>query len=193
MTATKNKNFMASLVSYLFVPPVMTVAIFVLVALREHDDFFFVVSNAMIFGFVLPVLVFIYLRKKSLIANDDATIKEERTLPYLIGCGLTLIAMLLNYNHLGLTVSTLLWAIYFLTSLLITVINKFWKISAHTMGVAVPLGTALYLESEFTYVFLFILAVVMWARLKLKVHTPKQVLAGALLGSILSILILSVR
>ena len=183
----------ASFFSYAFTPPVMTLIAFVIVANREKQNLLPIIFLALIFGVVLPIGVFIYLRKKKLVVNDDATIKEERTIPYLIGAGLTLIALIINILFFGFDLSARVWLIYLFTSLIITLINKFWKISAHAMGTGIPLGISLALGSGFSYFFLAALVIVFWARLTLKVHTPAQLIGGALLGSALAILILTLR
>ncbi len=186
-----NGKKIAKIVSYLLTPPTFTAIIFYVVAKREHTNFSFIFGNAMMFGVVLPISVFVFMRKKQMIADDDATKKEERTLPYLIGAGLTLIALILNTYELGFNTSSKLWLVYLLSSLLIAAINKYWKISAHSMAASIALGTALALENEYSLFFLFAVMIVFWARLRLKVHTPMQVLTGALVGSIISILIIS--
>ncbi len=188
-----NKKFWANVISYLFVPPTMNLAIFGYIALNEKDSQMLIFATSLVFGVVLPIAVFVYLRKKKLIANDDATIKEERTLPYFIGALLTFAAMYIIYNYTGLSVAFYVWLIYFITTISIILINKFWKISAHTMGVSIPLGILIFFGSKLAIIFAIILFSVTWARLTLKVHTPMQVLTGALFGSGVSILILSLR
>src|SRR3970040_169480 len=39
---------------------------------------------AFTFGFAFHIILFLYLRKKGKLADSDASVKEERTLPYLI-------------------------------------------------------------------------------------------------------------
>ncbi len=188
-----NKNKLAKIISYLFVPPVMNLLVFLAVAQTEKTHAEFVILNSLVFGLLLPIAVFVYLRKKSLVSNDDATIKEERTVPYIIGIFIVATALLLNYLRTGNSLSTAVWLSFLVTSVFVTLINKKWKISAHTTGVGIPLGAAIFIESDFAFLFLVILALVIWARLQLKVHTPAQVIAGAALGSVTPIIILALR
>ncbi len=188
-----NSEITAKIFSYLFVPPVMTLIIFAEIGLNSNGHFSEIFLNALLFGFVLPIAVFVYLRKKNLVVNDDAVIKEERTLPYLIGALLTLVAFFVSWRTTGFSLATSTWVIYFVTSLLITAINKFWKISAHAMGVGIPLGVTLFEGNSLSLFFAVVLVIVFWARLKLRVHTPMQVVAGALTGIFVSLAILYLR
>ena len=170
----------------------MTIVSFAIVAKYEPDATPFILTLAVVFGFLLPIAVFIYMRKKKLIVDDDATIKEERTLPYIIGILLTFTATIISYFILGAELSTLTWIVYVISSTAITIINKYWKISAHAMGVSIPLGISIVLGNMLEIPLLIVLLVIFWSRLKLKVHTPLQLFAGALLGSLISIIILMV-
>ncbi|HXC04065.1 MAG TPA: phosphatase PAP2 family protein [Bacteroidia bacterium] len=77
-----------------------------------------------------------------------------------------------------------------ITVVVITVVNRFWKISTHSSGVAGVFGivTALFLkatDSTFLMPYLviaFLTLTVCAARLYLKAHTPLQVICGFILG-----------
>ena len=66
-------------------------------------------------------------------------------------------------------------------------INKYWKISAHAMGAAMPLG-ALVLNFDIYLVIssAIILFLVGFSRIYLKVHTVLQVFVGTLVGFVVS-------
>jgi membrane-associated phospholipid phosphatase len=55
--------------------------------------------------------------------------------------------------------------------------------SAHAMGAAMPLGALIYLDEPF-FIFIssFLLLIICFARIYLKVHTLLQVIAGSLIG-----------
>ena len=190
MKNTMNKK-LASSFSYLLAPPFMNFLLFLILSGKsERPEFMLGIS--FLFGVFLPVVVFIYLRKKEKIVNDDATVKEERTLPYMIGAVLCIVAAGIFYYSKIELLFVNLWIIYFITSLTITIINKFWKISAHAMGAAIPLGVLLYLGNDFFLLFLIFLIIAMWARLTLRVHTVAQVFWGAVAGSVIPIIILRI-
>ena len=42
----------------------------------------------------------------------------------------------------------MLWMIYLISSIIIININRFWKISAHTMGASIPLGALVFIQEN---------------------------------------------
>ncbi len=133
-------------------------------------------------GFVFPIITFLYLQKKGKIINIDATIKEERTIPYVAGIIFCLISAIILFLFQVNPVSISLWISYSINMLLIIIINKFWKISAHAVGVATAVALLTFLLGAAGLWLLLILFLVMWARVKLKVHSIAQVVAGSLMG-----------
>ena len=179
-----NTKQLAKIISYIFIPPLMNFVIFVLLAVKIEltEKRFLVIGTALILGLILPLVTFIILRKKGKIVNDDATIKEERTIPYLYGIVFSIFATLILFFGKANNLAVMLWFSYLFNSIILIVVNKYWKISAHTMGVAIPLGASFFICTNFTYVLLIILLLVAWARNELKVHTIPQIIAGAFVG-----------
>jgi len=185
---------LAKIISYIFVPPVSLMIIFIILANQIYIDSrfkFLTLVIAAMFGFILPVFVFLFLRKNGRIINDDATLKEERTVPFLIGIGLAIIALIFSYFNELHSLILALWTSYILIQIVVILINLNWKISAHLVGIGIPYATFIFLfKTEFSYV-LFIPILIGWARLTLKVHTPLQIVAGFLLGTIPTYFILT--
>ncbi|PIQ09406.1 MAG: hypothetical protein COW71_06675 [Ignavibacteriales bacterium CG18_big_fil_WC_8_21_14_2_50_31_20] len=185
---------LAKIISYIFVPPVSLMIIFIIIANQIYIDTrlkFMTLVIAAMFGFILPVFVFLFLRKNGKIINDDATLKEERTVPFLIGIGLAIIALIFSYFHELHSLILGLWISYILIQIVVVLINLNWKISAHLVGIGIPYATFIFLfKTEFSYI-LFIPILIGWARLTLKVHTPLQIVAGFLLGTIPTYFILT--
>jgi len=74
------------------------------------------------------------------------------------------------------------WIGYVILSLILLVINYFWKISAHMIGISSLIGLFFYLSSEIFYITLIIALVLAWARFYLRHHSIGQILAGSVLG-----------
>jgi membrane-associated phospholipid phosphatase len=188
------KQNLAKIISYLFVPPINLIIIFIILSDQIYIDSQLKLVSifiALIFGLILPVAVFVYLRKKKKIVNDDATIKGERTLPYAIGAGLAINALVLSIIFGLHPLIIALWIAYILIQFIMLIINLYWKISAHLIGVGIPYATLLFLfQTEYIYLIL-IPIIIGWARFTLKVHTPMQIVAGFLLGTIPTYLILN--
>ncbi|MBC3887995.1 hypothetical protein GH810_06700 [Acetobacterium paludosum] len=84
---------------------------------------------------------------------------------------------------------------YFLSGLILTFVNKILKIKAsgHACGVMGPVVVCIYFLGNFSWLFLLLLPIVFWARMKIGRHTLKELLLGAavsLLCTLLAIIII---
>ncbi len=183
---------MARYSSNIFVPPSFTFLTFVYVALCKVDNAFafYTIVQGLILGLMLPVFFFLLIKNKGIVSDIDATIKEERIFPYLFGVGLSgagiLINWLLDYNTL-----VVIWFIYLVTMISLLAINRSWKISAHAMGVSIPMGVLIHFEEVTSMYYIPMILLICWSRIYLKKHTTTQVVAGSFLGLLLSNLIIS--
>ena len=181
------KNHLARIVSILFVPPSFTLLLFTYFAFIYESEFakrIILLTVAFTFGFTFHVILFFYLKKKGKLVDYDASIKEERTFPYLIStliyiCGLAIL-LLYEIN----IISTAFWFCYISNTILIMIINKSWKMSAHTMGASGPLAALCFASGWQSLLFLPLVILIGWSRLQRKVHTLAQVAAGVLVGFI---------
>ncbi|MBK9099959.1 MAG: phosphatase PAP2 family protein [bacterium] len=122
--------------------------------------------------------------KAKKIVDLDASIKEERTVPFVISVGFYLIGLILLINFNVHIISIAFWFCYISNTLVTILINKYWKISAHAMGAAGPLAAVTYAFGPIALIFSIIVLLVGWSRIQLKVHTSAQVIAGILFGFI---------
>lgn len=175
----------ARFISTLFVPPSFTIILYAIFALTlETDSLKKILTFILpfIFGFISPIALFLYLRKKGKLVDQDASIKEERTFPFLIAIifysiGLTL---MLKFNlHI---ISIAFWFCYISNTLITILINKYWKISAHAMGASGPFAAIIFSFGWIGFIMLPIVFLVGWSRIKLKCHTSAQVLLGVVLA-----------
>ncbi|NLT50953.1 MAG: hypothetical protein GXX85_08570 [Ignavibacteria bacterium] len=183
----------ARVISYIMVPPVLTLAVFIYLAViynKQTDTFTIDIINPVLFGFLLPVITFIIMRKKGKIVNDDATVKEERTVPYIIGVIFCLSAFSVSYISGSHKIIGLMWIVLAVCSVLIIIINYYWKISAHMLGAAIPFSCVYFTAGLKALVFLPFLILLGWARWKLGVHTISQIIAGTLLGGSITLFVL---
>ena len=173
------------MISTLFLPP--NNALFILIFLSLYLETVLQkqvvgIFNALLFSFILPIVAFFYLRRKGRIVNEDATIKEERTTPYLFGIAFSIAGLILSLFFALNSVTTSLWFCYITNVVILIIINKFWKISAHAIGVSGPVSVLFFLFGLTGLIFVLVILIVGWARLKLKVHTPAQVICGSIYG-----------
>ncbi|VAX23476.1 hypothetical protein MNBD_IGNAVI01-304 [hydrothermal vent metagenome] len=180
---------LAKIISYVFTPPLNLLLIFIYLAFNVYDNSSMqieTISIAAIFGFILPLSVFFYLRAKEKIVDNDATVSSERTTPYMIGIGLSVLGAMFSMVYELHPFIVALWLSYVITSVLLVLINIKWKISAHAIGVAIPFAVLVFILGDTAYYFIIIPIVVSWARVYQNLHDVYQVTAGLLLGYIVT-------
>ena len=138
---------LARIISTVFVPPSFTIIIYALFAFQmesESSKQAVTILIALAFGFIAPILLFLILRKKRKLTDQDASIKEERTIPFLIAIIFYLIGLLLLIKYQLNIISIAFWFCYISNTLITIFINKAWKISAHAMGAAGPFSAMVF-------------------------------------------------
>jgi len=120
--------------------------------------------------------------------------REDRFVPFVFA-GLFYLSMayLLYTSRLNITI-VLIMASVGISAILVALINRFWKISAHAVGINGVVGYIvmlgyLYPEDQLFYpvaAVVLLAGLVMSARLNLQAHKPGEVFGGALLGLFVS-------
>jgi len=114
--------------------------------------------------------------------------REERTKYFAATAAIYAAAAALYYLR-GATLLYLLFATYLVETLLHMAVNAKWKISIHSAGIAGPTTfLVLTLNTCFAALYLLLLPVYV-ARKKLRAHTDAQLLAGALLAALSTIVV----
>jgi len=172
---------LARIISTLFVPPSFTIIVFTIFAFTlEYDSFkkLITILVAYIFGFTAQIILFLMFRRKGKIIDLDASIKDERTIPFIISIGFYLIGLTILLIFKINIISIAFWFCYISNTLVTIFINKRWKISAHAMGASGPLAAVVYVFGSIAFVFLILVISVGWSRIQLKVHSFAQVITG---------------
>jgi membrane-associated phospholipid phosphatase len=185
MLQDNTKHLIARVISTLFVPPSFPLILFTIFAFKFESDphkILLLVLVTITFSFSFPIILFIILRKQGKIVNSDATIKEERTFPFIISTLFYAIGILILIKAQINIVSIAFWFCYITNTIFIIIINKFWKISAHMMGAAGPFAAVCFVYGLSALPVILILFMIGWSRIFLKCHNIYQVLAGGLLG-----------
>ena len=182
---TELKNKLARFISTLFVPPSFTIIVFTIFAfVLESDPIKIVVTIlvAFLFGFTAQIVLFVIFRRRGKIVDLDASVKEERTIPFLISVGFYLVGLVILIIFKIHIISIAFWFCYISNTLVTIFINKHWKISAHAMGAAGPLAAVTYVFGPVALIFTLLVLIIGWSRIQLKVHNLSQVTAGILLA-----------
>ena len=138
---------------------------------------------ALLFGTIVPLLYVVGLRLKGSITSLLIPVRRQRTGPLLVGL-LSYLCGLVVLDRAGASgILLVLMGCYAASTALAILINLRWKISLHAVGVW---GSFIALWHHLGYGALYLTAIpigVSWARLRLGAHTPRQLLAGGLLGA----------
>jgi membrane-associated phospholipid phosphatase len=136
---------------------------------------------------ILPALYIGFMVWRGHITDIHMRVREQRVRPFIVSLICTAIAWTM-LRWMGapslLPLFTLFSLIQIAVMLLITLI---WKISMHSMSIsgAVVLAGALYGPGT-ALLLAPLIGVVGAARIKLQRHTPAEVIAGGLLGAVLT-------
>lgn len=180
-----NLKIIAKYISYIFIPPVMNFLIFLVFSfeIENTSNKWLGILISFLFGLLIPVITILKFKNYGVLSDYDATIKEERLVPYIYAIGYSMLGVIFS-SLIGLNENLImLWMVYVFISIFIININHFWKISAHAMGATVPIGALSIIEqNQYYLIFIVIFLMVANARLILKVHTLSQVIMGGIIG-----------
>lgn len=148
---------------------------------------------------VAPALVIFTLIRMGKVSNASISDKSQRTIPY---CAAILCYIGAGYFMFSMQAPSWLTAFFYgaaITSTLSLIITKWWKISAHTAGIAGVAAACYWLAFHnliaapmlWLTVTFALTGAMAWSRLYLRHHTAAQVLAGATLSFIIEFLALS--
>jgi membrane-associated phospholipid phosphatase len=184
---------LAKAISLLGQPPFLAIVPFVCICMVLSDDLQkgIICSAASVFAAtVLPVVnIMFFSRKYNNSDRMDVVNKEDRMQPLIAGVLGYLVGVILLYLLDAPWPATVLMICYTVVTAAVAVITPYWKISIHTCGVIGPsLGLA-FVFWPVGLLYLLILPPVAWSRYVLKKHTPMQLLMGALLGLVLTLII----
>lgn len=179
------KHKLARVISTLFVPPSFTIIVYFIFALSVEQTFkksLIVFLVALVFGFLAPITMFVIMRKRNMISDNDAMIKDQRTIPYFIAIIFYAIGLLIMILTKVSIISIAFWFCYISNTIITILINKYWKISAHSMGASGAAAALFFVFGWSSFIAVIITILVGWSRIELKCHTLQQVIAGIVLA-----------
>lgn len=158
------------------------------------NQFWQIIMPVVLFSFVIPAILIVIIFRMGVISDLSLKIRRERFYPYIITL-LSYSAMIIFYYRMHMPK----WFLMILASsvlimVIAIIITLKWKISAHMFGVGGLIGGAMavsyYVERTnpyYMFMGLFLMAgLVGTSRLILRRHTLYQVIAGFLLGFLVS-------
>lgn len=184
----------ARLVSDILSPPVIWVVLALLVAAAYTQSVGEAVQWAAIYSLLIciaPLLFVAFMVWRGKIGDIHMAERRERIVPLLVTTMGALMAFLILWELKAPPALPLLAFISLVQIIIMLLITMAWQISMHTMGITgatVAIGIVFNMALAMSLVPLIVL--VGAARLKLKRHTPAQILAGTLVGALVPITVL---
>ena len=163
-----------------------------IIAVLSPTNALLVFALTALFATLLPMIMIYIMVKRGLLKDVYVYDRRNRFKPFLgatLCYFLGLVALLAVSAPLLVTV---LMAGYLVNTIFMMLITLRWKISIHASGIAGPATFLIYVFGiQFWWTLLLIIPVG-WARLKLKAHTPAQIIVGFLLTVALTYALLSI-
>lgn len=129
-------------------------------------------------------------RLRGVFSDQDLSIKEEREEFYIVALILAFSYLLISMMYKGLFFHLSIVSLgIFMGMLIFTFVNIYLKASIHmAVSCAFVLSIAIFYGVNTLIVLFWVLPLVAWSRLKLKKHTPKELLTGSILGTVITLL-----
>ncbi|MCL2115840.1 MAG: phosphatase PAP2 family protein [Methanobrevibacter sp.] len=183
----KTRYLLSKYISYIFEAPFLAIPTFIILnLLLDMNNFLIIETICLFFGTIIPVLFLLVWRKVKGV-DMDYTIKESRNYPLLIATLIYFLGAFILWLSSANPLTIAVMFCYGSNTLIVFFINLKWKISVHAMGVTGPTSVLICINPWF-FIFGLIGPLVMWSRITLKKHTVSQVLAGSLLGYLLTVI-----
>jgi hypothetical protein len=145
--------------------------------------------------FIAPCVLVLILYKFGVVSTSNIEHRKDRFIPQIFATVLYAATTWVFYYSLSIVPAMfLLMASMTACMLCVTVINFFWKISAHSTAMGGLCGLAFFISCQTPspifnlagFACLFLAGLVMSARLYLQVHTLPQVCSGFVLGLVIA-------
>jgi membrane-associated phospholipid phosphatase len=182
---------LARILSTIFNPFLTALALFVILAdvsAKGTLEFWRLLFVSTFFSSIGPMLYVFWLYASDRISDLDMSVRREREMVfsvfiifYVAGAG-----VLWLIHAPPLMIAAMLG--YFASTVIVGYITRFWKISTHALGITAPLVALSLLYGRQPLPFLVLIPMICWARVYLKAHTVMQVVAGALLATVSTML-----
>jgi len=180
------------LISFILSPQIIALYVTIIFSLFSpiglgSIDVFTSIFIGSIFLTIVPLVSIFYFYKKKGIDFDDPK-RKERVDMYLIGLVSYLVSSLIFWI-LNCHVMFVISMTYLFVGSAISLINLFWKVSAHSAGITGPITSLVYIFG-FNLIPLYILAIpIFWIRIKFKAHDILQIIVGSIVAIFITSLV----
>jgi len=170
----------ATVVTHVFNPAIVAAFAFSILLYPRNNASPLFLGVPLTFGTFIPLAMMYLLSKRGLISDFFVSEKKERALPFAGAILSYLMGSLMLWSMRAPPIVTALMLCYAGNTLVMMPITRRWKISVHASGIAGPTTVLIESLGIWASIFFALLIPVAWARIRLKAHTPMQIVAGVL-------------
>ncbi|MGN0097869.1 MAG: hypothetical protein ACI38Y_00905 [Candidatus Methanomethylophilaceae archaeon] len=183
---TPGTERLAKVISALSYPPFLSAVVFVLLSLTADTVSMAVISMviAVMTSLVIPFTAIIYYSRKFGNGDGDISRREDRVRPFLVGISSYFLGVVLLYSVGAPWVCTVTMMSYATSTVIVMLISTKWKISVHATGLMGPTVLLAMVYDPVLAVLSLSIIPVAWSRYVRRKHTPLQLIAGALFGTV---------
>jgi membrane-associated phospholipid phosphatase len=187
---TEISNHLANFISIFVAPPTIAIVATVSFSLWSPIGLgllsapFSILLCFFCFAFV-PFLSILYFYRKNIV-DLYVSKRKARTPFFLIAIASYSFAAII-FLFTNTKIMFLLALGYILVSIILMVVNLFWKVSVHCAGVTGPIFSLIFVFGINAIPLSLIVGLVGWSRIKLKNHTFTQTLVGTLIALIVGL------
>lgn len=180
---------LASMVSMILGPHVWLPVLFILIILKSSlspDQLKIIFPTVLLLQVIVPISYLLFAPRLGWIKGWEMKDKKERK-PFMylmVALGLVSLAVIYFFGNQFVFRLSLVWLVLLVTLLLIT---RVWKISLHMALIVASTIVVNFLFDWKLPVLYLMIPVLFWARLKLKRHSVKQLLAGTVVTAFILI------
>ena len=183
----------AKFISAVSYPPFLSAVVFILLSLSA--DTLTMAALSMVISvstsLVIPVTAIMYYSRKFGNGDGDIVRREDRVRPFLVGIGSYIVGVVLLLLVGAPWVCTVTMMSYATSTIIVLLISTKWKISVHATGLMGPIVLLAMVYDPAFVVLLLSFIPVAWSRYVRRKHTPAQLIAGAVFGSVYTAVFLS--
>jgi len=189
---SENRKRIASLTSNILNPFLVSLVLILLLSFRATSS----VLDALKWSLILIALsifpvysVVIYMVRSGKLDGVFTNIRGQRTKIYLLAgvCASVGCVILLYFKAPPILVATVVAGLA--AVVIFMSINLWWKISLHTAFIAASITVLVILYGWIAAVALILVPLVGWARVELKQHSLVQVVTGAILAALITVIV----
>ena len=133
----------------------------------------------LLFAF-FPYLPVLYFYRKNVV--DLYVSKKEARTPFFIMAIASYLFAIIIFFSTNTKIMFVLALGFTIVSIILMVINLFWKVSTHCAGVTGPIVAVIFVFGINVLPLFLIILLVCWSRIKLENHTIPQTLVGTLIA-----------